>query len=93
VGIPWSTLRAFIQGAHPRKETRRKLVEWYVRTLSTRGDALTPELARAFVSVLVEGLPTAKREEAERGVWTMLERAFQEAGTPPPSWLLEMRKG
>jgi len=90
VGIPWSTLRAFMQGAHPRKETRRKLVEWYVRTLSARGEPLGVEMARACLAALLEGIPAAQREETARGVLELLERGYRAAGADPPEWLRRM---
>lgn len=92
VGIPWTTLHAFLHGSEPRKENRRKLTEWYVRTMPERGEKLTPELARAFVAALVEGVPEKKRDDAERAVWRMLAGIYRDAGAEPPSWLLRREK-
>lgn len=83
-GIPWSTLRAFVQGAEPRKETRRKLTVWYARTVASRGAVPTAEEARAFVAALVAGIPEKKRERAERRVLDVLAEVYREAGAKPP---------
>ncbi len=87
VGVPWTTLHAFLHGSEPRKENRRRLTEWYVRTMPARGDALTPELARYFVGMLLDGIPAAKKSEAERRVREVLTRVYKEAGAQPPNWL------
>ena len=84
VGIPWSTLRAFIGGAEPRNETRRKLTVWYARTMESRGDPLTADLARAFVAGLLSGIPEKKRAEAERRLLGMVAELYREAGAKPP---------
>lgn len=84
VGTPWSTLRAFVQGAEPRKKTRRKLTVWYARTGASRGVGPTAEEVRAFVAALVAGIPEKKREAAERRVRDVLAEVYREAGAKLP---------
>lgn len=91
VGISATTLHEFLHGARPRNANRRKLTEWYVRTMPSRGERLTPELARAFVASMLEGLPADRRPAAEREVWALVERIYTDAGQTPPSWLRKMR--
>lgn len=87
VGISWTTLHEFLKGANPRAANRKKLTEWYVRTMPTRGESLTPELARAFVASMLDGIPKDKRKAAERDVWRMLGKVYKDAGAEPPGWL------
>jgi hypothetical protein len=84
VGIPWSTLRAFMQGAEPRNETRRKLTAWFARTMESRADPLTAELARAFVAGLLSGIPEKRRADAERRVLDFVAELYRQAGARPP---------
>jgi hypothetical protein len=84
VGIPWSTLRAFMQGAEPRNETRRKLTAWFARTMETRADPLTAELARAFVAGLLSGIPEKRRADAERRVRALVADLYRKAGARLP---------
>jgi hypothetical protein len=87
VGISWTTLHEFLKGASPRIANRKKLTEWYVRTMPVRGESLTPELARAFVASMLDGIPEEKRAAAERDVWRMLAKVYKDAGAEPPRWL------
>jgi len=87
VGISWTTLHEFLKGASPRAANRKKLTEWYVRTMPVRGESLTPELASAFVASMLDGIPEEKRKSAERDVWRMLEKIYRDAGAEPPGWL------
>lgn len=87
VGISWTTLHEFLKGASPRAANRKKLTEWYVRTMPVRSESLTPELASAFVASMLDGIPEEKRESAERDVWRMLEKIYRDAGAEPPGWL------
>ena len=57
VGISLTSLHNFLHGAEPRPANRKKLTEWYVRTMPQRGEVLSPEMAGAFLALMLDGIP------------------------------------
>jgi hypothetical protein len=62
----------------------RKVTAWHARTLESRADPLTAELARAYVAGLLSGIPQKRRADAERRVLALVSDLYREAGTRPP---------
>ena len=87
VGISLASLHNFLHGAEPRPANRKKLTEWYVRTMPQRGEVLSPEMAGAFLALMLDGIAAEKRDAAERAVREVLRKVYRDAGAEPPGWL------
>lgn len=80
-------LRRFLDGAHPREETLRKLREWYFARASDRSREISLDTARSAVHMLVESLAEQEQPGVTRRVVKLLVSEHGDEGIPLPTWL------
>ena len=83
IGLSYSGLRTFLKGTGPYTPTVEKLRTWFATT-----EAGKVETARAALAFLVDGLPPAEREEAEREIRAVLRKKWKGQGGAP-EWIGE----
>ena len=88
MGMAVSWLNAFVEGKETalRSQTRKKLLEWYVRAAPDIAEQ-DPGTATAALTFLVGGLmDPGERKAAYSRVLQALVRAYADAG-PLPDWI------
>lgn len=86
MGISAAGLRYFLKGGEPYRRTVRKLTAWYVR-YGRDAPGLSPDVAEAALSTLVESVPIEVRSHARGKVLEALRNACGDYGYPPPAWV------
>jgi hypothetical protein len=93
IGLSAPGLSNFLHGCDPRETTLQKLTEWYIRN-GAQSVAVTPDLAEAGISLLLDRLPAGKvRERTRADVLRELEAAHRKARVQPPPWLASLVEG
>lgn len=87
IGTNAPALRQFLDGAHPREKTLRKLREWYFDKASDRTGEISLDTARSAIDMLVEPLAEQERPAVTRRVLDLIITEHRDDGTPPPTWL------
>jgi len=86
IGLTHRGLAKLLDGSTPRENTRRKLLEWYVREGSAqRGPDETT--ARAALDVMLDGLPETRKAAATSRLINLVRKIHDQAGTQPPEWI------
>jgi hypothetical protein len=87
IGLSAPGLANFLRGCDPRETTLRKLTEWYIRN-GAQSVEVSPELAEAGISLLLDRLPAGKeRERTRAGMLRDVEEAHRKVRVQPPPWL------
>jgi hypothetical protein len=85
VGLSAPSLGAFLEGAVPRRSTRRKLQSWYLRRVPPEG--ASAEVAGAVLALMLDSLREPRRARVRRRVLEVIGEAHRAAGAPPPPWI------
>lgn len=94
IGMSPTGLRGFLDGADPYLKTERKLRAWFTRRQRKGApETVTPDVAQAAVTVLVEHLPARGRPAAIGELLDVLERASRATGVDVPTWIGSLRDG
>jgi hypothetical protein len=93
VGMDPRGITKFLDGAHPRAQTRQKLERWYVQRVASGGGAAHPSAALSALRVLVQGLAPADREAAIQATAECLAEVYRRSEVPLPDWLEALQRG
>lgn len=86
-GMSPSGLARVLEGGRIYPSTVRRLTEWYLRTMGTRGEHLKAGTVSEVLRLLTEHLPPEGREAATKDILRSLRSRTAQAGIPLPSWL------
>jgi hypothetical protein len=87
IGMSFRGLEGFVKGSFPHPATVRKLTDWYVKRVASEESAVSPDVAQAALSILIQHLPAAGRSEAEEQVVQLLNGLTTAKELPLPRWL------
>lgn len=88
VGLSPMGLLGFINGREPHTATRKKVIEWYVRTERKRRARVSPATAHAALGLLTYHLPEPLASATRQLILQQLADVTTEAALPLPAWVV-----
>jgi hypothetical protein len=86
IGVSAPGLKLFLNGGAPRRETQRKLMEWYIKGVETQ--EISTDVAAIAMALLLARLPDgAAKLQTEHEVLAAIRRGHESAGIIPPQWV------
>jgi hypothetical protein len=88
IGLSPTGLQKFAEGASPYRDTRRKVVRWYLQRETAAPTAEpTADVAAAALEMLLGGLPARERLDLQRAFCDEVRAAYDRASIEPPDWV------